>query len=100
MIRRPPRSTLFPYTTLFRSLNGKDADELRTHAGDSGVIGCGAPDHRGFTRGVVSHRLKGGTLVVPILKVGDRYLLRKRRRGLTARRKIGYRNDSGRSTVG
>src|SRR3712207_9185037 len=27
MIRRPPRSTLFPYTTLFRSLKpGKDAD--------------------------------------------------------------------------
>src|SRR5258708_20427312 len=23
MIRRPPRSTLFPYTTLFRSLHGK-----------------------------------------------------------------------------
>src|SRR5258708_33657605 len=23
MIRRPPRSTLFPYTTLFRSLGGK-----------------------------------------------------------------------------
>src|SRR2546422_6177013 len=23
MIRRPPRSTLFPYTTLFRSLKGK-----------------------------------------------------------------------------
>src|SRR2546430_12575963 len=27
MIRRPPRSTLFPYTTLFRS-QVKDADEL------------------------------------------------------------------------
>src|SRR3712207_8673921 len=27
MIRRPPRSTLFPYTTLFRSL--QDAGELR-----------------------------------------------------------------------
>src|SRR3712207_7745786 len=26
MIRRPPRSTLFPYTTLFRSLD--DADDL------------------------------------------------------------------------
>src|SRR3712207_8742163 len=26
MIRRPPRSTLFPYTTLFRS---KDASEIR-----------------------------------------------------------------------
>src|SRR2546430_4003476 len=26
MIRRPPRSTLFPYTTLFRSLAGADHD--------------------------------------------------------------------------
>src|SRR2546422_10020952 len=25
MIRRPPRSTLFPYTTLFRSLSGADS---------------------------------------------------------------------------
>src|SRR2546427_3873374 len=28
MIRRPPRSTLFPYTTLFRSLLTLDADTL------------------------------------------------------------------------
>src|SRR2546427_5439884 len=27
MIRRPPRSTLFPYTTLFRSERGLDHDE-------------------------------------------------------------------------
>src|SRR2546430_2865989 len=27
MIRRPPRSTLFPYTTLFRSLPGAGLDE-------------------------------------------------------------------------
>src|SRR5688572_31275651 len=26
MIRRPPRSTLFPYTTLFRSVGGLDGD--------------------------------------------------------------------------
>src|SRR2546425_1885666 len=26
MIRRPPRSTLFPYTTLFRSLQAVDVD--------------------------------------------------------------------------
>src|SRR2546426_1819003 len=26
MIRRPPRSTLFPYTTLFRSVAGDDHD--------------------------------------------------------------------------
>src|SRR5258705_578104 len=28
MIRRPPRSTLFPYTTLFRSVAGNGQDEL------------------------------------------------------------------------
>src|SRR2546427_2763139 len=35
MIRRPPRSTLFPYTTLFRSAVGQRALEVgqRTHAG-------------------------------------------------------------------
>src|SRR3712207_8305535 len=29
MIRRPPRSTLFPYTTLFRSAMGVDVARLR-----------------------------------------------------------------------
>src|SRR5947199_10860085 len=33
MIRRPPRSTLFPYTTLFRSLAVHVADQ-RGHHGD------------------------------------------------------------------
>src|SRR3712207_7671399 len=28
MIRRPPRSTLFPYTTLFRSRRGRAAPDL------------------------------------------------------------------------
>src|SRR2546430_16080750 len=31
MIRRPPRSTLFPYTTLFRSREGVVPDEPRAH---------------------------------------------------------------------
>src|SRR3712207_8733600 len=31
MIRRPPRSTLFPYTTLFRSALG-EAEEVGRHA--------------------------------------------------------------------
>src|SRR2546430_4503165 len=31
MIRRPPRSTLFPYTTLFRSLRTKQPSNLRVH---------------------------------------------------------------------
>src|SRR3712207_9001964 len=29
MIRRPPRSTLFPYTTLFRSVELQDVGDLR-----------------------------------------------------------------------
>src|SRR5258706_16214382 len=31
MIRRPPRSTLFPYTTLFRSLCADDGLDLGSH---------------------------------------------------------------------
>src|SRR5215208_7383011 len=29
MIRRPPRSTLFPYTTLFRSVSGPESGRTR-----------------------------------------------------------------------
>src|SRR2546428_9642164 len=32
MIRRPPRSTLFPYTTLFRSLRGSGRPRRRRRA--------------------------------------------------------------------
>src|SRR3989441_12119357 len=56
MIRRPPRSTLFPYTTLFRSRRGAPADgagvpqgEPRRHGhGGEGVRG-GARDRRAGT---------------------------------------------------
>src|SRR2546422_5612498 len=34
MIRRPPRSTLFPYTTLFRSLSGEPGRESPEHSSD------------------------------------------------------------------
>src|SRR2546430_11244077 len=36
MIRRPPRSTLFPYTTLFRSFRFRSAEEPRAgrHGGE------------------------------------------------------------------
>src|SRR5687768_18330398 len=39
MIRRPPRSTLFPYTTLFRSQIGKvvSRSSLPFYAGDSPI---------------------------------------------------------------
>src|SRR5260221_3983680 len=44
MIRRPPRSTLFPYTTLFRSLVNAQALELaarRLHLGEHLRLGRG-----------------------------------------------------------
>src|SRR3712207_7703406 len=40
MIRRPPRSTLFPYTTLFRSaIVEQDADVVAYQVGDGDVVG-------------------------------------------------------------
>src|SRR2546427_9484671 len=32
MIRRPPRSTLFPYTTLFRSIHSAECEIMRNNA--------------------------------------------------------------------
>src|SRR5437667_10222664 len=39
MIRRPPRSTLFPYTTLFRSLRRNRIDVLQVYFPDSTYFG-------------------------------------------------------------
>src|SRR2546425_5171182 len=43
MIRRPPRSTLFPYTTLFRSLSPEEItrgiEEVHRHAAKAGRDG-------------------------------------------------------------
>src|SRR3712207_7370752 len=55
MIRRPPRSTLFPYTTLFRSGPGRHPDGvgLAAHQGGQGVPRADRGRHR---RG---HRVDG-----------------------------------------
>src|SRR3712207_8411064 len=54
MIRRPPRSTLFPYTTLFRSLP-------EDHLAGPGVVAGGRDDHGSgaAARAVRVHRLRG-----------------------------------------
>src|SRR2546430_13070917 len=44
MIRRPPRSTLFPYTTLFRSQHGVEVEAREA-----------APVHRGDRPAVTGH---------------------------------------------
>src|SRR3712207_7775610 len=38
MIRRPPRSTLFPYTTLFRSVRGDCAVRVRARAAEGDTL--------------------------------------------------------------
>src|SRR3990172_5921419 len=43
MIRRPPRSTLFPYTTLFRSLDSHGTNQDQTWLIDNLVGSNGSP---------------------------------------------------------
>src|SRR2546430_9140395 len=49
MIRRPPRSTLFPYTTLFRSvcLNANTGEEIWSYSYEALRIGTVQPDYEG-----------------------------------------------------
>src|SRR2546430_8817534 len=54
MIRRPPRSTLFPYTTLFRSAAVDLPDRAKHRAGDVAAVGDrGRRSHRGEDCGAV-----------------------------------------------
>src|SRR5438270_14054044 len=47
MIRRPPRSTLFPYTTLFRSLPSQEGMGARSLASDISLAAQGIEPHGG-----------------------------------------------------
>src|SRR5439155_13379187 len=60
-MRRPPRSTLFPYTTLFRSRVDRQDDGLLVSVEDAGPgLPAGDPEqlfakfHRGNTEGTVA----------------------------------------------
>src|SRR3712207_7199094 len=75
MIRRPPRSTLFPYTTLFRSEGPRSADDAVAevlvqrhgrHAAEGGaVVHDGqAVDHDALGQGAVARRLGRAAAVV------------------------------------
>src|SRR5689334_24623548 len=69
MIRRPPRSTLFPYTTLFRSfrLDGRDDPEH------------GSRDARGRGPPHALSRVLGGQRDVRVRRLGERRDLRDRK---------------------
>src|SRR3712207_9115465 len=68
MIRRPPRSTLFPYTTLFRSVGGGDergagdgvGERGARRAGDAVHLVQGDEDRRGRRSGERRRRLERG----------------------------------------
>src|SRR5256885_4414898 len=57
MIRRPPRSTLFPYTTLFRSAQKQVADGAADHVTKkAGFAQCRADLRRSRADGVARER--------------------------------------------
>src|SRR2546430_13191309 len=61
MIRRPPRSTLFPYTTLFRSRGSKvtsGACQKNPRSHDKRSASPGAAATRGFRRDKLSARTR------------------------------------------
>src|SRR5256885_8743677 len=71
MIRRPPRSTLFPYTTLFRSIDGHVWASLRSHrshcaraAVAEGFVVSDAPISLPLHRDRKSTRLNSSHLVI------------------------------------
>src|SRR3989441_5139182 len=66
MIRRPPRSTLFPYTTLFRSPRGlasREASSATSARRSPGANGRGAAPH---ARGTRPAALRGAELQEPV----------------------------------
>src|SRR5256886_9415169 len=58
MIRRPPRSTLFPYTTLFRSLRARHPEPDRAGGDLSPARGAARPLHVRVESGL-SHEGRG-----------------------------------------
>src|SRR5260370_37942542 len=95
MIRRPPRSTLFPYTTLFRSLTVHDVDSGENHFQTPGSL-AGTYGTYTFnpTTGVWGYTLDQ-SLADP-LTAGDRKsVVQGKSVDLGGRRIIKKKNDSG-----
>src|SRR2546430_7768281 len=69
MIRRPPRSTLFPYTTLFRSLFGIVASIETGPIGDSIAVKREVASQRGLEP--VEERMRARAAQVIVHREGD-----------------------------
>src|SRR3712207_6877370 len=93
MIRRPPRSTLFPYTTLFRSLEV----EVGLYLDSVGGSGRNRPVGRCLRRCHVSQTVlsstmsdRSGTTIVPPASTTDGDLDRKSTRLNSSHANISY----------
>src|SRR3712207_9106530 len=78
MIRRPPRSTLVPYTTLFRSANGGGGDDALSGAGNTSgnvLIGGDGNDRISGGGDTSGSTMSGGSgddvFVLPFESFGD-----------------------------
>src|SRR5256885_11049717 len=87
MIRRPPRSTLFPYTTLFRSGQGRENAKLylKDHADLAAEVEARVKEHLGMKPTAVAARSEEHTseLQSPCNLV-CRLLLEKKKTYITA----------------
>ena len=104
MIRRPPRSTLFPYTTLFRSLTQLDVrNAWRVHLGDlSTAVATDAgnwdgwaiapQDERGYLMGSRGQQVRwlGQVITVPQALTADGWALA----GLRLRFALGWWSEN------
>src|SRR2546426_2111273 len=102
MIRRPPRSTLFPYTTLFRSLRGwpfRDGRERHLGAPRAGgggndprraqAAGRHTGDSRAAARDRKSTRLNSSHLVISYAV----FCLKKKKTSATRNCRISIRSE-------
>src|SRR3989454_1226115 len=64
MIRRPPRSTLFPYTTLFRSLVGDGTLGWSAYAPYHAIlVAAGGPE---IPPPLIEQLAPGGRMIIPL----------------------------------
>src|SRR5260221_12238859 len=82
MIRRPPRSTLFPYTTLFRSTNQSGRDVPENHKPVTGRAAQALADWlraAAIQEGPIFRRIrKGGHVGEPLSPAAVRDIVKQR----------------------
>src|SRR2546427_8700931 len=102
MIRRPPRSTLFPYTTLFRSQQLDEAEgyfrqsyEIAQRAGDVHLQGLCLVNHADVHVGVVDQRSEEHTSELQSQSnLVCRLLLEKKKKKKSTTKLANYRKNN------